>query len=142
MSYREVLVDQFIHPLLSIAALILDFQCLHPFRRGQTRMAHLLALLSLYQNGFEVGRFISLERCFERSRENYSNALRLSSEGWREGRHDLDPWMAYFFDVIRHAYREFEQVVCQVKSPRGAKTALVETAIDGFPARFGACQRV
>jgi hypothetical protein len=42
----------------------------------------------------------------------------------------------YFFVVTRRAYREFEERAGQIKSPRGAKTALVKAAIDAFPGEF------
>ena len=83
-----------------------------------------------------MGRFISLERLVEESREDYYEALRKSSEGWHEGKHDLIPWLNYFLGVLRRAYHEFEQRAGAVKPPRGAKTALVETAIDAFPGEF------
>jgi Fic family protein len=83
-----------------------------------------------------VGRFISLERLVDESRDGYYEALRNSSEGWHEGKHDLIPWINYFLSVLRRAYREFEQRADQVKPPRGAKIVLVETAIDAFVAEF------
>jgi Fic family protein len=137
LSYREVLIDQSIHPLVAIAALILDFLALQPFSRGQSRMTHLLALLSLSQNGFEIGRYVSLGSHFVRSLEQFSVALRLSSQDWREGKRNLDPWLEYFFGVLRSAYQEFEQCVHRSRSPRGAKAVLVETAISDFRGEFG-----
>jgi len=83
-----------------------------------------------------VGRYISLERLVEETREDYYESLRQSSENWHEGRHDLLPWLNYFLAVLRRAYREFEERAGQVKSPRGAKTALVEAAVEGFPGEF------
>lgn len=135
-SYREALNDQQVHPLLAVTALVFDFQQLHPFCAGNARMSHLLALLGLYHHGFDIGRSISLARSFEKSRHDYSRALRLSSDGWREGSHDLNPWLEYFFSVLRGAYQEFEQRAGQVTSLRGAKTVLVEVAVDGFPGCF------
>jgi Fic family protein len=69
----------------------------------------LLTLLGLYQHGYEVGRFISLERLVEESRDDYYEALRKSSEDWHEAKHDLIPWLNYFLGVLRRAYREFQQ---------------------------------
>jgi Fic family protein len=135
-SYREVLREGQVHPLLAVAVLVFDFECLHPFRKGHMRVSHLLVLLSLYQNGFEIGRSISLERCFEQSRFEYSEAIRLSSEGWQEGSHDLNPWLEYFFSVLQRAYQKFEQQAGEIASRRGAKTVLVEAVVDGFPASF------
>ena len=132
LSYRATLNQQEVQPLVSVAALVFDFLCIHPFRDGNGRISRLLTLLGLYQHGYEVGRFISLERLVEESRDDYYEALRKSSEGWHEGKHDLIPWLNYFLGVLRRAYREFEQRAGEVKSPRGAKTVLVETAIDAF----------
>ena len=39
-----------------------------PFRDGNGRISRLLTLLALYQHGYEVGRYVSLERLVEESR--------------------------------------------------------------------------
>ena len=44
--------------------------------------------------------------------------------------------MNFFLAVVRRGYAEFEQRAGQVRAPRGAKTALVEAAINSFPAQF------
>ena len=54
------------HPLLLVGAYVFDFLAIHPFRDGNGRMSRLLTLLALYQAGYEVGRFISLERIDQR----------------------------------------------------------------------------
>ncbi|HTU91392.1 MAG TPA: hypothetical protein VMF69_15025 [Gemmataceae bacterium] len=107
-----------------------------PFRDGNGRLSRLVTLLALYQHGYEVGRYISLERLVEESRIDYYEVLRHSSDGWHQGRHDLLPWLNYFLTVLRRAYRLFEERAGQVESPRGAKTALIEAAIAAFPGRF------
>jgi len=77
----------------------------------------------LYQAGIEVGRYISIERVVEQSRESYYDALAKSSVGWHEGKHDLLPWLEYFAGVLLVAYREFESRVGPISSPKGAKRA-------------------
>jgi Uncharacterized conserved protein len=54
-----------VEKLVLIPAYVLDFLCIHPFLDGNGRMARLLSLLLLYQAGFEVGRYISLEMLVE-----------------------------------------------------------------------------
>lgn len=135
-SYRAEVNAQEVDSLLAVAALVLDFLRIHPFREGNGRMSRLLALLALYQHGFEVVRFISLERLFEASHDDYCEALRRSSEEWHDGKHDLIPWLKYFLSVLRRGYQEFEQRAGDATSPRGQKTPLVEIAIDGFPCEF------
>lgn len=116
-------------PLILVPLTILDFLCIHPFADGNGRMARLLTLQLLYHFGFDVGRYISLERIIEESKETYYDALEASSQGWHEGRHDALPWMRYFWGVLLRAYREFEQRVGTLRTGRGAKTDLVEEAI-------------
>ena len=96
-------------PLVLIPLAILDFLCIHPFRDGNGRVARLLTLMLLYQASYEVGRFISLERVIEESKETYYEALERSSQGWHEGRHDVMPWLDYFWGMLLRAYSEFEE---------------------------------
>lgn len=129
LVYRHAIDQDHIPPLVAIGALILDFLCIHPFRDGNGRVSRLLMLLALYQHGYEVGRYISLERLVEESKEDYYRVLQESSHGWHEGTHDLLPWLNYSLSIIRRAYKEFEERAGQVRSPRGAKAELVITAI-------------
>jgi len=122
--------------LLLIASFILDFECIHPFMDGNGRIGRLLTLLLLYQSGYEVGRYISLERIVEESRETYYQALYKSSQGWHDGEHDLRPWWEYFLGMLTAAYREFEARVGEITSARGAKREMVRNAIKHLPVRF------
>jgi Fic family protein len=111
LSYRHALDQERVPPLLATAALVFDFLCIHPFRDGNGRVSRLLTLLALEQLGYEVGRYVSLERLVEESRDDYYDVLRRSSEGWHDGRHDLLPWLSYFLATLRRAWFELEQRV-------------------------------
>ncbi len=126
-----------IEPLLLIPTYVLDFLCIHPFSDGNGRMARLLTLLLLYKAGYEVGRFISLERIVERTKESYYDTLYQSSQSWHQGQHSLLPWWEYFLGVVvLSAYRDFEQRVGLVTSVKGAKTAMVLDAINNIVGDF------
>ena len=141
MALLHVQINNFLEeaktdPLILIPAYVLDFLCIHPFLDGNGRMARLLTLLLLYQAGYGVGRYISLERVIEESKESYYDALYRSSQGWHEGRHTLVPWTEYFFGIMLAAYREFESRVGILTDGRGAKTELVLEAIGRFHGDF------
>lgn len=125
-----------IDPLITIPAFALDFLCIHPFSDGNGRMSRFINLLMLYQAGYEVGRYISLEKIIEDSKETYYEALESSSKGWHEGRHDLVPWLQYSHGVLLAAYLEFEQRVEQMGAGRGAKREMVARCIRHLPALF------
>jgi Fic family protein len=136
LLYRHALDQDNLPSLIAIAGLVLDFLCIHPFRDGNGRVSRLLTLLALYQHGYEVGRYISLERLVEESKEDYYECLNRSSRRWHEGQHELTPWINFLLAIIRRGYTEFEHRAGQVKAPRGAKTALVEAAIDAQSGLF------
>ena len=65
-------------PLLVIPMFILDFLCIHPFNDGNGRMSRLLTLLLLYRSGYIVGKYISIEKVIEQSKETYYETLQQS----------------------------------------------------------------
>ena len=94
-------------PLLLIPMFVLDFLCIHPFNDGNGRMSRLLTLLLLYRADYIVGKYISIEKLIEQTKETYYEALQRSSDGWHEGANDYKPFVRYMLGVIVAAYREF-----------------------------------
>ena len=99
------------NPLLIIPMFILDFLCIHPFNDGNGRMARLLTLLLLYRSGYIVGKYISLEKVIEQSKETYYETLQQSSFGWHENENDYAPFVRYLLGTIVAAYRDFSDRV-------------------------------
>ena len=131
-SYGDFLNTSEIDPLVLFPLLILDFLCIHPFKDGNGRISRLLTLLVLHHYGYEVGKYISLERIFEQSKEGYYNTLRESSQNWHEGKHDPFPWMEYFWGTLIRAYKEFEEKIDSIKNTmtgKGSKTAQIKATI-------------
>jgi Fic family protein len=119
--YRHALDQHLADPLVLVPLVVLDFLCIHPFADGNGRTARLLTLQLLYHFDCAVGRYISLERIFEESKESYYETLEASSQGWHEGRHDIAPWLSYFWGALLRAYKEFEERVGHIEHGRGAK---------------------
>ncbi|MBI4667477.1 MAG: Fic family protein [Nitrospinae bacterium] len=134
--WRQSMDERSAPPLILLAAFNLDFLCIHPFRDGNGRVSRLLLLFQLYRLGYEAGRYISIERIIEQSKDRYYETLEQSSQGWHEGKHDPWPYINYVLFTLKTAYRELEERVGQVKSPRGAKTELIESAINSFTGEF------
>lgn len=115
--------------LIVIPLAILDFLCIHPFSDGNGRTSRLLTLQLLYRTGIEVGRFISLERVIEESKETYYEALKSSSSGWHEGTHDAHPWLNYFWGILIRSYKEFSDRVGDLNRGAGGKAARVREVV-------------
>ncbi|HEV2956620.1 MAG TPA: Fic family protein [Xanthobacteraceae bacterium] len=125
-----------IEPLILIALYVLDFLCIHPFLDGNGRMARLLTVLLLHQQGYDVSRYISLERLIEQTKESYYDTLYRASQGWHEGRHNPLPWIGYWLGTVLAAYREFESRMGKLATGHGAKTDIVLSAVDRMIGSF------
>lgn len=110
-----------VEPLLLNGMFILDFLCIHPFDDGNGRMSRLLTLLLLYQSGFIVGKYISIEKIIEESKETYYEVLYDSSINWHENENDYKPFVNYMLGVIINAYKEFESRVKLLTNPQLSK---------------------
>lgn len=104
---REITSEQ-VDPLLLIPMFILDFLCIHPFNDGNGRMSRLLTLLLLYRSGYIVGKYISIEKLIEETKDTYYEALQRSSTNWHENNNDYAPFVRYMLGILLGAYREFE----------------------------------
>lgn len=135
--FHAALESQAVEPLLLVPTYVLDFLCIHPFADRNGRMARLLSLLLLYQAGYHVGRYISLETAIEDTKEGYYDSLYKSSQGWHEARHSLVPWWEYFIGVMLvRAYRQLEERVGVTNARRGAKRDMIRDAVNRLPNRF------
>lgn len=110
-SYNEALNSENIDALIIIPMFVLDFLCVHPFNDGNGRISRLLTLLLLYRSGYIVGKYISIEKLIEQTKEIYYESLQLSSAGWHENKNDYEPFVKYMLGVIVAAYRDFSSRV-------------------------------
>ena len=110
-AFNEQMDKGQVDPLILIPMFILDFLCIHPFSDGNGRMSRLLTLLLLYRSGYIVGKYISIEKMIEVSKDSYYDCLQASSYKWHENENDYEPFVEYMLRVILAAYREFSSRV-------------------------------
>jgi Fic family protein len=87
-NYRAACDEERVPPLPIVATFVFDLRCIHPFRDGNGRVSRLATSLLLQSQGFQVARYISLERLVEETKEEYYRVLKLCSQGWHEGRNE------------------------------------------------------
>lgn len=118
-----------VDPLLLTGMFVLDFLCIHPYNDGNGRMSRLLTLLLLYQSGFIVGKYISIEKIIEDSKETYYEVLQDSSINWHENENDYKPFVNYMLGVVINAYKEFESRVKLLTDPGLSKADRIREII-------------
>lgn len=131
VSLKERRQQEDVDPLILTSYFVLDFLSIHPFNDGNGRMARLLTLLMLYQSGFEVGRYISLEKIIEERKEDYYESLRLSSIHWHDNRQNPFHWINYLLSVVLAAYKELESRVGLVTTGSQNKTVRIRRFVEG-----------
>lgn len=128
-AYNNAITTTDADPLLIILMFILDFLCIHPFRDGNGRMSRLLTLLLLYKSEYIVGKYISIEKLIEETKDSYYDTLRESSRMWHEEENDYIPFVTYLLGVIAAAYRDFFQRTRLIEEKTVAKPDRVAEAI-------------
>lgn len=115
-EFKKVSKRGKIEALLSSLVFSFDFVSIHPFQDGNGRMSRLLLLLLLYKSGIQVGKYVSIEKEIEASKESYYEVLRSSSAGWHEGESDYGPYVRYLLGVIISCYKELESRFVRVSA--------------------------
>ncbi len=109
-AYNQAVQDHTFPELIIDAAFMLDFVSIHPFRDGNGRMSRLLMLLTTYRAGYDVGKYISLERLIEQTKSAYYDTLLKSSgSAWEQNQNDYQPYVNYFLSIVLQAYRELNE---------------------------------
>jgi len=123
-------------PLLLIPMFILDFLCIHPFNDGNGRMSRLLTLLLFYRADYIVGKYISMEKLIESSKDTYYEVLQDSSSGWHDNASDYAPFIHYYLGILKKAYSEFEERVYYLSQRGLSKPDRLKAVIDQKIGKF------
>jgi len=130
VSFTESIEKGEYDAILLIPMFILDFLCIHPFNDGNGRMSRLLTLLLFYRADYIVGKYISLEKLIEDSKDTYYEVLRDSSIDWHENKNDYAPFVRYYLGILQKAYYEFEERVTYLKHRGLSKPDRIKAVID------------
>lgn len=124
--------SQTVHPIFKAAIAHYQLVFVHPFIEGNGRTARAMAMLSLYQSGYDFKRFFSLEQYFDSDVERYYQAL-LSVQ--QSGNNDLTYWLEYFayglaieIDKVKHQVQKLSKDL-RIKKELGTQVALSERQI-------------
>lgn len=107
-NYNELVNNETCDLLVLIPIFILDFVSIHPFNDGNGRMSRLLTLLLLYKANYLVGKYISIEKIIEVTKDSYYNTLEKSSIKWHDNENDYSYFVEYYLGIILNAYKEFD----------------------------------
>ena len=117
-NYNELVNNEMCDLLVLIPIFILDFVSIHPFNDGNGRMSRLLTLLLLYKANYMVGKYISIEKIIEETKESYYDTLEKSSVSWHNNENDYSYFVEYYLGIILNAYKEFDSRINIVENKK------------------------
>ena len=117
-NYNELVNNETCDLLVLIPIFILDFVSIHPFNDGNGRMSRLLTLLLLYKADYMVGKYISIEKIIEETKDSYYDTLEKSSINWHNNENDYSYFVEYYLGIILNAYKEFDSRIKLVENKK------------------------
>lgn len=117
-KYNEIVNSESCDLLVLIPIFILDFVSVHPFNDGNGRMSRLLTLLLLYKADYLVGKYISIEKIIEDTKDSYYDTLEKSSIRWHSNENDYSYFVEYYLGIILNAYRQFDSRINVVENKK------------------------
>lgn len=129
LAYYDARQDSEIPDLLLIPCVIIDFLCIHPFLDSNGRISRLLTVLLLYMEGYDIGRYISLEGQINKYRDSYYDALEKSSVGWHENENDYIPFVIHFLQILYRCFKDLDNSFMDIALKKAKKSERVEAVL-------------
>ena len=130
-DYNEFIDDPNYSDLEVIAAFIVKFLAIHPFRDGNGRMARLLTNFCLLKRGYEFCMYTSHEKIVEDNKDAYYISLR-QTQATIKTSPDLNPWLIFFLKALGEQIGFLKKLLIPKKP--GRLTALAEKALEAIRA--------
>lgn len=85
-----------IHPVIKSGVVHYELVRIHPFVDGNGRVARVLSTFILFQSGYDIRRFFSLEEYFDNDALRYYSSL----QSVEKNQGDLTAWLEYFTEGL------------------------------------------
>ncbi len=108
------------HPVLKSGVVHYELARIHPFVDGNGRVARALSTYILFQEGYDIRKFFSLEEYFDRDATAYYAALQ--SVGRKDG--DLSEWLEYFTEGLAIELSKIKDKIEKISIDAGLKQKL------------------
>lgn len=96
-----------IHPIIVAGVVHQEIAAIHPFNDGNGRTARAVAILVLYERGYDFRQLFALEDYYNQDRTKYYAAIHIG-KNYEERKVDFSPWLEYFV-------KGFKQEIDEIK---------------------------
>jgi len=119
------------HPVIRAGVLHYQITYIHPFVEANGRTARTMATLSLYNDGYDIKKFFSLDEYYDQNIEEYYKFLQTADKAG-----DTTEWLEYFSDGLGEELNRIKERIVALSRDRafrdrvGGQIALGERQID------------
>ncbi|MBI5356565.1 Fic family protein [Candidatus Collierbacteria bacterium] len=99
------------HPVIRAGIAHWELVRIHPFTDGNGRTARAMAMLVLFQEGYDVKQFFSIEQYYDQNPRDYYDALQKAGSE-KDG--DISAWLEYFTDGLAVELSRVKERVMQL----------------------------
>ena len=129
-AYYSARQDAEIDSLLLCFCVVLDFLCIHPFTDGNGRVSRLLMMQLLYLAGFDIGRYISIEKRIDEYKEDYYQSLQTSSKLWHENENDYSAFLIFSLQILYRCYKDLNDSLGEISLKKAKKNERIQMVIE------------
>lgn len=108
------------HPVLKAGVVHFEFVRIHPFLDGNGRVGRALSTLVLFQEGYDIRQFFSLEEHFDNNAAEYYNAL----QSVERERGDQTVWLTYFTQCLSVELSKIKDKIEKISADTGLRKKL------------------
>ena len=93
--------------LIIIPVVILDFWNICKSNEDKYRICSLILIWFMYKSGYEIGKYVSIEKIIQEQKDIYLSTIKASSLNWDKESNDYSIFAEKIFNIIILAYKEF-----------------------------------
>ena len=119
-SLNEAFGDGDRLPIMLIGQFAVDFLCIRPFDEGNGRIVRLFTDLLLRKCGFDINKYMSIDKIIESHASEYYQVLNECAVNWNVRSNTYLPFVKFWFAVLHLAY---ERLFCSLNASAESKSS-------------------
>lgn len=108
--------------------------CIKPFDEGTGRLSRAFSLLLMEKAGFDIFRFVSIDRLCEQQAAYYYDALNQCLGSWDAENCDYSPFVVFWLDLVKKTY---EMLFALMEANPSGNTSKTQQVKDFFAVQGG-----
>lgn len=110
LEFINKMAPEEMHPVLKSGAVHYELVRIHPFVDGNGRVGRALSTFMLFQNGYDIRKFFSLEEYFDNDAYRYYGGL----QSVEKNGGDLTEWLEYFTEGLAIELNKIKEKVGKI----------------------------